>query len=95
MARAKKLISKHDDPNSPIEFRNWKKELDEVIGTFPKGVECVAVGCSNLPSNRGAFLCKECGIKYYDFYKNIVSPTERSRAQYNWIAKNILAQDPE
>ena len=97
MARTKSkvLISKHDDPNSPIEFRDWKKEVDGLIASFPKGVECVAAGCPNLPGNRGAFLCNSCGIRYYDSYKNIVSPWERSKAQYNWIRQYILVKDPE
>jgi len=91
----KRKMSKHDDPNSELVFRNWSKELDELIGTLPKGVECVAIGCGNKSSNRGAFLCVECGKKYLDSYKNVVSVTEIARAQFGWIMHNVLAQDPE
>ena len=93
MARSKKLVSKHDDPNSPIEFKNWKKEVDDLIGTFPRGVECVVADCKNLPTNRGAFLCKDCGTKFYDAYKTAVSPTERARIQYGWLQKYVLVQE--
>ena len=91
--KRKKLMSKHDDPSSSIEFRNWRKDLNDLIESFPRGVECVAAECSNLPTNRGAFLCKDCGIKYYDVYKNIASVTERAKAQYNWLKKYVLVQE--
>jgi len=91
----RRKMSKHDDPNSELVFRNWIKELDELMGTLPKGVECVAIGCENKPSNRGAFLCVECGKRYLDVYKDIISPTEIARAQFTWIKRNVLAEDVE
>ena len=90
-----KRMSKHDNPDHPFKFRNWRKELDEVIGTLPRGQECVDIDCKKLVANRGAFLCTECGMKYYDSYKGIIVPTEQARAQLNWIKIHILAQDPE
>jgi hypothetical protein len=93
--RKKKLTSKHDDPNSPIVFRNWDKDLKELIDSMPRGIECVVADCDQLPTGRGAFLCKKHGIAYQDSYKGIDSLSERARAQYNWLKQHVLIEDPE
>jgi hypothetical protein len=91
----KKRISKHDDPNNPLVFRNWKKDVDDVVASMPRGQECADADCTALSANRNAFLCKDCGTKYYDAYKNILSSSERARAQYKWLCENVLIKDPE
>ena len=94
-AVVKDVISKNDDPNNPLVFRDWNKELETIVGTMPRGQECAAASCTKLSANRNAFLCKDCGIKYYDAYKNIISTTERARAQYNWLREYVLVKNPE
>lgn len=95
MATRRKRMSKHDNPGSPLLFRNWIQELHDVIGKMPRGQECVDIDCVKLAANRNAFLCTSCGVKYYDAYKTILSPSERARAQLNWLKKHVLAEEPE